>query len=226
MVVAAFPAAVPPEFDLNPVKMSLQIHLCYITDRHGLGASPLVPHFQAAVEAGVDLIQLREKDLASRELLSLAESAVGISRESNTRIVVNDRLDIALAVGAHGVHLGGQSAPPEAVRRYVDNDFLVGVSCHSMEEALRAEAGGADYILLGPVFVTPSKLQYGPPLGLNKLSEVANRITIPVLALGGITVERVRSCLEAGATGIAAIRLFQESPSVADRVRQLREQFR
>lgn len=206
--------------------MSLPIHLCYITDRHGLAPLPLLPRLRALAEAGVDLIQLREKDLACRDLLGLVKSAVEVSRGSKTRIVVNDRLDIAIASGAHGVHLGGQSAPPEVVRRHVDKDFLVGVSCHSMQEALKAEAGGADYILLGPIFDTPSKRQYGPPLGLNKLSEVANRIRIPLLALGGITVERVSACLEAGATGIAAIRLFQEDPSLADRIRELREQFR
>ncbi|MGA8186195.1 MAG: thiamine phosphate synthase [Terriglobia bacterium] len=206
--------------------MSLPIHLCYITDRHGLASLPLHSHLQAVAEAGVDLIQLREKDLACRDMLAMAKSAVEVGRRTNTRIVVNDRLDMAIAAGAHGVHLGGQSAPPEAVRRHVDKDFLVGVSCHSMEEALKAEAGGADYILLGPVFDTPSKRPYGPPLGLSKLSEVANRIRIPVLALGGITVEKVRPCLEAGATGIAGIRLFQDGSSPADRVHKLRDQFR
>jgi len=205
--------------------MPLRFHLCYITDRHGIAPLPLLPHLQAMVEAGVDLIQLREKDLASRELLGLSKTAVEVSRGSRTRIVVNDRLDIAMASGAQGVHLGGKSAPPEVVRCHVEKDFLVGASCHSLAEALKAEAGGADYIVLGPIFDTPSKRQYGPPLGLNKLSEVANRIKIPVLALGGITVERVRPCLDAGAMGIAAIRLFQEGPSPADRIRELREQF-
>jgi thiamine-phosphate pyrophosphorylase len=206
--------------------MSFHFQLCYITDRHGLGPTPLARHLQAVFEARVDLVQLREKDLASRELLGLAKAAVEISRGSKARIVVNDRLDIAIAAHAHGVHLGGQSVPPGIVRRDVEKDFLVGVSCHSLGESLRAEAGGADYILLGPIFDTPSKRQYGPPLGLNKLAEVANRIRIPVLALGGVTVERVRPCLEAGAKGIAGIRLFQEGPSVADRVRELREKFR
>jgi thiamine-phosphate pyrophosphorylase len=215
----------PPGFEFKPSKMPLQFHLCYITDRNGLAPSPLILHLEAAVLAGVDLIQLREKDLACRELLGLAKTAVDISQGSRTRIVINDRLDIAIATHAHGVHLGGQSMPPEAVRLHVDKNFLVGVSCHSMDEALRAETGGADYILLGPIFDTPSKRSYGPPLGLNKLSEVANRIGIPVLALGGITVERVRPCLEAGATGIAGIRLFQEGPSIAHRIRVLREQF-
>ena len=206
--------------------MSLPIHLCYITDRRGIAPLPLLPHLKAAAEAGVDLIQLREKDLATRPLLELVKSSVEAIRGTKTRIVVNDRLDVAIAAGAHGVHLGGRSAPPEVIRRHVPEGFLVGVSCHSIQEALKAEAGGADYILLGPIFDTPSKRQYGPPLGLNKLSEVANRLRIPVLALGGITVDRVRLCLDAGATGIAGIRLFQESPSPADRVGGMCEQFR
>jgi thiamine-phosphate pyrophosphorylase len=202
--------------------MLFEPHLCYVTDRHALAPMPLLPHLQAAVRAGVDLIQLREKDLASRELAELARAAVEISPESETRIVINDRLDIALAVGAHGVHLGVHSVPPDVVRQHVGKDFLIGASCHSFEEALAAESGGADYILLGPIFDTPSKRRYGPPLGLEKLSEVAKQIGIPVLAIGGITVERARSCLEAGATGIAGIRLFQECTSVEDRVIQLR----
>ena len=139
--------------------------------------------------------------------------------------VTESRLAIAMAVGAHGVHLGVQSVPPEVIRLHVGKDFLLGASCHSLQEALTAEAGGADYILLGPVFDTPSKRRYGLPLGLDKLSEVADRIGIPVLALGGITVDRVRPCLEAGATGIAGIRLFQECDSVEDRIAELRAQF-
>lgn len=205
--------------------MPFRFDLCYITDRQALGSAPLGSYLQAAVDAGVDLIQLREKDLHTQRITALSIATLEMVRKSNTRVVVNDRLDVALATHAHGVHLGGQSAPAAAVREHVDRDFLVGVSCHSLEEALRAEAGEADYILLGPVFETPSKLPYGPPLGLGKLSEVANRIRIPVLALGGITVERVGPCLEAGAKGVAGIRLFQEGPPVADRVRELREQF-
>ncbi|MCL5671652.1 MAG: thiamine phosphate synthase [Acidobacteria bacterium] len=204
--------------------MQLRVRLCYITDRRGISPVPLLAHLQALVQAGIDLIQLREKDLATRELVELASAAVKISQGSETRVIINDRLDIALATGAHGVHLGVRSVPPEVVRRQVDRDFLVGASCHSLEEALKAETGGADYILLGPIFDTPSKRPYGSPLGLDKLSEVTSRIRIPVLALGGITVERVRTCLEAGAAGIAGIRLFQECSSIPVLVAELRTQ--
>src|SRR5579884_4027107 len=187
--------------------MPHQFRLCYITDRHSLAPVPLASHLRAIVQAGVDLIQLREKDMSGRDLTALASAATAIAAEAN------------------GVHLGGQSVAPEIVRRHVSIGFLIGVSCHSMEEAIKAEAGGADYILFGPVFDTPSKRQYGAPLGLSKLSETANRVAIPVLALGGITVDRVRPCIEAGAAGIAGIRLFQECPSVEDLVRELRAQF-
>ncbi len=130
-----------------------------------------------------------------------------------TRVVVNDRLDVALALGAAGVHLGRQSLPAEVVRHVVQSHaphgFLISVSCHSLEGALAAESARASYALLGPIFETPSKLRYGPPLGLVELSEVAQRVKITVLVLGGVTVERVKPCLEAGAAGIAGISIFQ-----------------
>lgn len=142
-----------------------------------------------------------------------------------TQIVINDRIDIAVASGAHGVHLGGLSVPAEGVRRAFGKSLLVGSSCHSLAQALEAEAGGADYVLLGPIFDTPSKRSYGSPLGLERLSEVTRQIKIPVLALGGITVERVKACIEAGATGVAGIRLFQDCASLEDRLAELRAQF-
>ncbi len=205
--------------------INTSFQLCYITDRLGLAPESLLPRIQAAVEAGVDLIQLREKDLPTRELAELAKGIVGICRGTGTKIVINDRLDIAMATAADGVHLGGQSLPAEVVRREAGKDFLIGVSCHSLEDALQAEAAGSDYIVLGPIFETPSKLRYGPPLGLSKLSEVVKRTKIPVLALGGITVENSGACLAAGAKGVAGIRIFQECPALAKRVRELRAQF-
>lgn len=199
--------------------------LCYITDRNALQPRPLLPLIEEAVQAGIDLIQIREKDLPTRALLQLVASAVAAARGSGTRIVVNDRLDVALAAGADGVHLGTLSIPARAVRERVSEGFLVGVSCHSREEVRAAETAGADYVVLGPIFETPSKMAYGLPLGLGLLRETAAGAGIPVLALGGINVERVRACLDAGAAGIAGIRIFQETPSLATRVRELRAQF-
>lgn len=173
-------------------------------------------------------MQIREKDLPTRELLDLVSAAVeaaGGHAGEGSRVVVNDRLDVAWAAGAHGVHLGNKSLPARIVRGIVSSDFLVGVSCHSLEEALAAESAGANYLVLGPVFETPSKLAYGPPLGLGKLREVTSRVRIPVFALGGITPERAGACREAGATGIAGIRIFQECDSLEARVGELLAQF-
>jgi thiamine-phosphate pyrophosphorylase len=195
---------------------------CYITDRHALKPQELLRRISEAARAGVDLIQIREKDLATRDLLALSREAVEAARGTKAQIVINDRLDIALAVGAAGVHLSRESLPASEVRRIVPKDFLIGVSCHSTSQALEAEAAGADYILLGPIFATPSKLQYGPPLGIEKLREATSRLKIPVLALGGINVERARECRAAGARGIAAIRLFQEAESIEELVLQMR----
>jgi thiamine-phosphate pyrophosphorylase len=199
--------------------------LCYITDRQALAHRPLLPFVVEVIRAGVDLIQIREKDLATRDLLDLVRGAVGTAQGTAVRVVVNDRLDVALAAGAAGVHLGGRSLPVAVVRRHVDRSFLVGASCHSLAEAEEAHAGGADYAVLGPIFETPSKLAYGPPLGLEKLREVTARVKIPLLALGGITVERVAACLQAGAAGVAGISIFQNCPTLAARVSDLRAQF-
>jgi thiamine-phosphate pyrophosphorylase len=202
--------------------------LCYITDRRQLRSVSLAAVIRETVRAGVDIVQVREKDLTSRELITLVEEALSATREpgmGGARVVVNDRVDVALAGGADGAHLAAHSMPVQVVRRFVPRAFVIGVSCHSLGEAMAAESGGADYLVLGPVFETPSKLGYGPPLGLEKLRNITSRIRIPVLALGGITVDRIRPCLEAGASGIAGIRIFQDCESVQERVRELRAQF-
>jgi len=201
--------------------MSLPIRLCSITDRKSLPGEDWVQFVLAAIGAGVDLVQVREKDLPTRELLAGMRKVVEAARGTGTRIVVNDRLDVALAAGVDGVHLGTQSLPAAVVRRVAGPEFLMGVSCHSLAEARAAESSGAGYIVFGPVFETASKLQYGPPLGLEKLREAAARVRIPVLALGGITVDRVRSCLDVGAAGVAGISVFQKVPTIEASVREL-----
>lgn len=203
--------------------MSPRFRLYYITDAAQLTSCSLEDCLAAAIAAGVDDVQIREKHLPARRLLTLAQGAVQRARQTgHARVLVNDRLDVALAANAHGVHLGTRSLPAEIVRRLASPDFRVGVSCHSLDDALAAEAAGADYLLLGPIFATPSKLQYGAPLGLDRLREVTTRVSIPVFALGGITVERARACRDNGAQGIAGIRIFQECDSVAAVIEALR----
>ncbi len=196
--------------------------LCYITDRRAPAPQPLSARLAAAARAGVDLVQIREKDLPTRAVFDLVDEARAAAPAPPTRIVVNDRLDVAQALGAAGVQLARTSLPAAAARRIAPPPFLVGVSCHSLADAREAEAARADYVLLGPVFPTPSKLRYGPPLGLQSLREVAAQVRIPVLALGGVTLENARACRQAGAAGIAAIRLFQDCDSLEDRVAELR----
>jgi len=199
--------------------------LCYITDRLSLEPRPLLPFSFEIIQAGIDLIQIREKDLGTRDLLQLARAVIEGRRGTGTRVVVNDRLDVALAAGAQGVHLGVRSLPASKVRAAVSGGFWLGVSCHSLEDVRAAEAAGADYALLGPIFETESKLRYGPPLGLEALGRAARQTAIPVLALGGVTVQRVELCLEAGAAGIAGISIFQKAESPARRIREIHQAF-
>ncbi len=171
----------------------------------------------------MDWIQIREKDLEGSALASLVKRAMDATRGSGAKILVNDRLDVALASGADGVHVGEASLPVETVAEWRRSagrgEFQIGVSCHSIEAARGAERGGADYIIFGPVFATPSKASFGPARGITRLREVCAGVRIPVLAIGGVTLENADSCMEAGAAGIAAIRLFQETPNAAARLK-------
>lgn len=199
--------------------------LCYVTDRNSLASGSstaiLLASIRNAIAGGADWVQIREKDLPARELLSLVRDAVDARAGSSTGIVVNDRLDVALATGAAGVHIGGESIPVADVVRWcragnAPPAFLVGVSCHQIEEAIAAAEAGADYIFFGPIFATPSKLHFGPPQGIERLAEVCVRVRIPVLAIGGVNGENAVMCFKAGAAGIAAIRWFQETAGPAD----------
>jgi len=165
-----------------------------------------------AAERGVTLVQLREKNLTARELYRLASRAAALVRGTRTRLLVNDRADVARAAGCDGVHLTAVSLEASAVRRAFGEDFLVGVSTHSLAEAREARDGGAaDFATFGPVFDTPSKRAYGPPVGLGALGEAARSLAgFPVVALGGVSEENVAAVLAAGAAGIAAIRMFAD----------------
>jgi thiamine-phosphate pyrophosphorylase len=179
-----------------------------------------------AAAAGADWIQIRERDLEARSLVELARFAAAETRATSAHVFVNDRLDVALAAAAAGVHLGEKSLPLETVvewrRSAGRSDFLIGVSCHSLESARAAGRGGANFIFFGPVFATPSKAAFGAPQGIERLREVCASLEIPVLAIGGVNLENARACIAAGAAGIAAIRLFQEAPDSAELAAQLK----
>lgn len=183
----------------------------YITDRRALNGSSeaLLKATAKAVDCGVDRIQIREKDLPARDLLTLTQQVIALARPRGTQVLVNERTDIALAAGADGVHLPAHSLPPEQIRRITPPGFLIGVSCHSVDEVRQAAAEAADFVVFGPVFATASKQGYGQPLGLDRLREAVRAATIPVLALGGVTADSIAQCLETGAAGVAGISLFQ-----------------
>lgn len=153
------------------------------------------------------MLQIRERDLSAREILSISEHAVRIARKTGARVMVNDRADVACCAGG-GVHLTTRSLPVEAVRGVFGTETMIGASTHNLEEAVAAENGGADFVVFGPVFETLSKRSYGPPVGVASLRAVARRVRIPVLALGGITSSNFHETLEAGAAGIATISWF------------------
>jgi len=199
--------------------------ICLITDRHRFGATwepPLVERVRAAARAGVHLIHVRERDLAGGPFARLTENCVTAVHGTRARVVVNDRLDVALAAGAHGVHLRGDSMDAARIRRIVPADFLIGRSVHSVGEALAVSADGVvDYLIFGSVFQTTSK-PGREAAGLHELAEVSAATTLPVLAVGGISPARAGAIAGTGASGIAAIGLFADAP--IDAVHRIVEQ--
>lgn len=212
--------------------MPSAVTLCYITDRRQFRPPDqqlrLLEKISECAAAGIDLIQLREKDLTTRDLLELAQKAVAaLPSGSATKLLINARTDVALACGAHGVHLPAGGVPASEVRSIWDfagrSRAIVGVSAHSPEEVALAETQGADFVLFAPVFAKEGR---GNPRGLHQLHAACSlprraAAFMPVLALGGITLENAAQCFAAGASGLAAIRLFQQNAveSVARRLR-------
>lgn len=179
--------------------------LYLITDRHQTGGRPLAEVVRRALEGGVRAVQLREKDLSGAALYRLARELRRLTSDFEARLIINDRPDIALAAGADGVHIGASSLPVAAVRRLLGEGKTIGYSAHGIDEALSAQAEGADFVTFGPLYHTPSKASYGEPCGVRKLADAAFALRIPVIALGGISLATVAEALSAGVRGIAVI---------------------
>ena len=175
-----------------------------------------------AVAGGADVIQLRDKVLNCRELVRIGREIRAITKPAGALFIVNDRLDVALACGADGVHLGQEDIGPGIARQLAPAGFLIGVSVGSVAEALEAEAEGADYVALSPVFGTPSKADAGPGHGLNQLRKIREAVKIPVIAIGGINSGNVRDVIRAGADGIAVISAVVSAPDITGAARDLK----
>jgi thiamine-phosphate pyrophosphorylase len=216
-----FAAGLPPL--LHALKPPI---VCYVTDRKSLsdgpGGTAVREKIQIAIEAGADWVQIREKDLEGRELLDLVRGAVEAGQKhAISPVIVNDRLDVALAAGAAGVHLSRESLNARDVAQWCRSgnapaEFLIGVSCHSLEEAREAERAGVSYLFFGPIFDTPSKRELGAPQGPARLAEICRCVRIPVVAIGGLDENNAAECFRAGASGIAAIRMFQEASNLLE----------
>ena len=193
-------------------KIDFKLYL--ITDRNQVKNQDLMPALEAALQGGVRAMQLREKDLSDRQVYELGCRLRALTRRYGAKLFINDRADIAVAVEADGVHLTQTGYSAKEARSIIGDTGIIGVSTHSLKEAEIAENARADFITLGPVFETPSKMGYGPPLGITALRETALKVRIPVFAIGGMKKENVSSVLEGGAQGIALISGILAAPDV------------
>lgn len=201
----------------NPSSWGLYV----VTDRSLTKGRPLEVVVDAALAGGAKAIQLREKDLSTRDLYELVERLLPIVHGRGACLLTNDRIDLALALPIDGVHLSRTSLPPAETRALLGPARLIGVSCHSLEEAIEAERGGADFIVFGPLFPTPSKAAYGPPVGLARLREVRRQVRLPILGIGGITASSMASVMAAQADGAAVISAVMAADDPADAVSAL-----
>ena len=183
----------------------LDFKLYAITDRHQCAPTPLADVVSELLAAGVTAVQLREKDLSGTELVELARPIAELCRNYEAKLFINTSTDIALEIGATGVHLPENAAPVTETKAHANNDLYVGCSVHSLDAAERREAEGADFVTYSPIYPTTSKPGYGPAVGITSLAAVAEGVKLPVFALGGITPARVAACLTAGASGVAVM---------------------
>jgi thiamine-phosphate pyrophosphorylase len=197
--------------------------LYVITGREAAGDRPLAEVVQAAIAGGATIVQLREKSATTREIIQLGQVLHRITRESDIPLIVNDRVDIALALDAEGVHVGEEDMPAALARDLIGPDRILGVSAGTVEEARQAEEDGADYLGVGDIYGTPSKPGAGVPIGVQGLREIARSVSIPVVGVGGITADNAAAVIEAGAAGVAVISAVVGAPDPEAAGRQLRE---
>ena len=199
----------------------INFKLYLITDRKLFSDnSSLFTAVEEALRVGLKAVQLREKDLGTRELLDMAYRMRELTRAYKAKLFINDRVDIALAIEADGVQLGKESIPAHAVRKTFEDKLMISVSTHSLDEALEAERGGADLITFGPIYHTPSKIKYGEPIGIETLKKVKAKILIPIFAIGGIKLDKVREVKEAGADGVALISAILTAENIKETTKE------
>jgi thiamine-phosphate pyrophosphorylase len=201
--------------------LNLSSRLLVVTDRHQTMGRPLVPLLQRALTAGIVAIQLRERDLSARELVTLAREVQAVMAFPGSQLLINDRIDVALALEEVGVHLRSNSLPVLVARQLLGAQRLLGISVHAVEEAVQAESQGADYIVLGPIYETPSKQMFGPPLGIHTLEKACKLVRIPIIGIGGVTAARAREMRRAGAFGAAVITAILGVADVESATREL-----
>jgi thiamine-phosphate pyrophosphorylase len=199
----------------------LESRLFLVTDRHQTNGRPLVPLLQRVLTAAAPAIQLRERDLSARELVTLAREVQAVTASRRSQLLINDRIDIALALEGVGVHLRSNSLPVPVARQVLGTQRLLGISVHSVEEGLSAQSQGADYIVLGPIYETPSKQIFGPPLGIHTLEKACRLVRLPIIGIGGVTAARAREMRRAGAFGVAVITAVLGAADVESATREL-----
>ncbi len=178
---------------------------------------------QEAIKGGASLIQFRDKEMTTRQLVETAKEIKGLTNKANIPFVINDRLDVALAVDADGLHVGQDDMPAALARRLLGPKKILGVSASTVAEAIQAEKDGADYVSASPVFSTPTKPDAPPPTGVEGLRAIVEAVDIPVIAIGGINVRNAKVVMEAGAVGVAVISAVVSAPDIAEAARRLRE---
>lgn len=213
-----------PSVLTDPIPFPSEGGIVYvITDRRAAGERSLIDIVRAALRGGAHVVQLRDKDVPARDMCALGEALLPLTRAAGVPLIVNDRVDVALALDADGVHIGQDDIPADMVRRIIGPERILGVSVATVEQAQQAVRDGATYVSVGDLFGTPSKPDAGPPIGLAPLTAIAHAVDLPVLGIGGVTIANAASVVRAGAVGVAVISAVIGAPDPEAATRALRD---